>query len=113
MVVQDLSKSGDGFAVEVVHSDGIMTVKISGELDTANVSLLRDQIARAIDDEPAAVLVDLAELEFCDPSGISVLILACKRIRANGGTFALAHLQPSIRRAFESTGVAEYLSERS
>jgi anti-anti-sigma factor len=113
MVVHGLSKTGDGFGVEVVHSDGIMALTISGELDTANVSFLRDRIAQAIHDEPAALLVDLGELTFCDPTGISVLILTCNRIRANGGTFALTHLQPRVRRTFESTGVVEYLSERS
>lgn len=112
MAIRDLPKTGGGFAVDVVYSDGIKTVRVRGELDIANVSALRDRIAQAIDDEPVAVLVDLAELEFCDPSAISVLILTCKRIRANGGTFALTHLQPNVRRAFESTGVAEYLSER-
>jgi anti-anti-sigma factor len=112
MVTHDLPITGDGSAVEIDYSDGVTIIKICGELDIAKASVLRDRIAQAIGDKAAVVLVDLAGLEFCDSGGISLLVLTCKRVRANGGTFALTHLQPSVRRAFELTGVTDYLSER-
>ena len=51
--------------------------------------------------------VDAARLTFLDSTGISVLVSACKRIRAEGGTFRLSNVS-GVRRVLEIIGLIEY-----
>jgi anti-sigma B factor antagonist len=86
-------------------------VTLSGELDIAVAPKLREALAE-ITEEDRDVLVDLEDLTFLDSTGISVLVLACKRIRSQGGAFSLAGMSDRVRRVLEVTSLLEFLQQR-
>lgn len=48
-------------------------------------------------------------MTFLDSSGIGVIISACKRVRASGGTLSVTCGSGSVRRSIEIMGLVDYL----
>ncbi len=46
--------------------------------------------------QTADLIVDLSDVEFCDSSGLSALLIAERRMRENGGSVKLAGLQKKV-----------------
>jgi anti-sigma B factor antagonist len=86
-------------------------VRAKGELDLATAPLL----CRAIDAATGEarrprVLVDLAEVEFCDSAGLRALLGAAREVEARAGRLVVA-VQPgsAVDRLLELVGVREFL----
>lgn len=77
------------FAFEVVAEDGGVLVSIWGELDLATAAALREILVSPEVFDAPKVRVDLTGVEFLGSTGIGVLVTACKRVRALGGTFSV------------------------
>ena len=73
-------------------------MSVVGELDVATAPALREQLYRVIDAGPGRVVVDLAEMDFIDSTGLGVLVGALKRVKEMDGTLELRSLSPSRRR---------------
>lgn len=79
---------------------------LAGELDAATAPAAREAI-RDLTLRPGELLVvDLAELRFCDSSGISALIAARVRTHAAGAEIALAAVPPQLGRTLALLGLA-------
>lgn len=48
-----------------------------------------------------AVVLDLAGVEYVSSAGLRALLLAARRVKAQGGTLVVAALQPFVREVFE------------
>ncbi len=87
-------------------ASGAPIVRLVGEIDISNASTLAGTLDRLVaanaDDH---VVVDLAELEFMDSSGIAMLLQAAGRV----GSLELRSPTPTIRRIIESTGLSDVL----
>jgi anti-sigma B factor antagonist len=97
---------GQGFQVMAV--DGVAVVIAPAEIDVANAGALRDAITSA-GTSRAAIVVDMTATEFCDSSGLSVLVWAHKRARADGGELRLVMGSPAVYRVFKVTAVDRVL----
>jgi anti-sigma B factor antagonist len=96
----------NGFGIEVIQANEAAVVSISGELDIATAPRLRDELMELINSGIRAVIVDLAQLEFIDSTGLGVLVSALKRFREHGGDMALQSPRPAALKIFEMTGLA-------
>ncbi|MEY9214507.1 anti-sigma B factor antagonist [Thermobifida halotolerans] len=85
---------------------GHTLVSICGELDLYTAPLLRSGLADAVVPRTRTV-VDMSGVEFCDSTGLSVLLSALKQARRNGGELELAALQSPVRRILQITGLDE------
>jgi anti-anti-sigma factor len=85
--------------------DGTPVLRVSGQLDISNASTLEDALMKAAEAKPRTIVFDLAELEFMDSAGISVLV----RARSEVGEVRLRNPSPIVRRLIEITGLAEIL----
>lgn len=83
-------------------------VSLHGQLDMANADRVRDAL---ISVAGSTVVVDLADLQFCDSSGIAALLGARSRITEAGHGFELRGANGIVRRVFEITGLSELLVE--
>jgi anti-sigma B factor antagonist len=97
------------FSFELLDAEGPMVVKLSGELDLAAAPELREALAQ-LSGEDRDVLVNLESVTFIDSTGISVLVVACKRIRSEGGTFSLVGVSDGVRRVLEMMGIIAFLT---
>src|SRR5206468_1727423 len=98
--------------LQVIVTDGGSghEVRLLGELDMATASRLRDELLRLAAGGATMETVDMAQLAFIDSTGLSVLVSALKRLRAQGGDIALRSPSPSTRKVLEITGLTEVFS---
>lgn len=90
--------------VEVGQQGGSTVFTPSGELDHHTADLLAEPIAAAVDAGASRLVVDCSALEFCDSTGLNVLLGARLRVEALGGGVHLAAMRPTVARVFEITG---------
>ncbi|MDA0633254.1 STAS domain-containing protein [Nonomuraea sp. MCN248] len=96
-----------GFSCVITPVDGATVLSLSGELDIATAAECGRGLAEAVaSSEPARVVVDMKGVEFCDSSGLSVLISALTGAEASGGVLVLCELHPRIRRVLTLTGLS-------
>ena len=92
--------------VEVREEGASAVVTPAGELDHHTADLLREPIEEFLDRGFARLVVDCSQLEFCDSTGLNVLLGARLKAEAAGGGVHLAGMLPVVSRVFEIT-VAE------
>lgn len=78
----------------------------AGELDHHTAELLREPLEAAIARGYVRLVVDCSELEFCDSTGLNVLLGARLKAEAAGGAVHLAAMRPAVARVFEITGAS-------
>ena len=88
-----------------VRSDGRSEVVTPvGELDHHTADLLREPLESAVEQGRTRLVVDCSRLDFCDSTGLNVLLGARLKAEAAGGAVHLAGMQPVVARVFEITG---------
>jgi anti-anti-sigma factor len=75
-----------------------------GELDHDTAELLREPLEQCVADGYSRLVVDCSGLEFCDSTGLNVLLGARLQAEAAGGGVHLAGMTPVVARVFEITG---------
>jgi anti-sigma B factor antagonist len=95
------------FQVTVTERDDGAVVAVAGELDVATAPELREALYRVIEQQPSLIVVDLAEMDFIDSTGLGVLVGALKRVKEQAGALELRSLSPSAKRVFEITGLSK------
>ena len=83
------------------HDFGIMTVTLSGSLDSGTAPDLEQRLAQAIGGSAKYVVFDLAELRFISSAGLRVFATTRKTLKERGGQVSFVHMQPQIQEVFE------------
>lgn len=74
-------------------------------MDLYTAPRLQTELAALARDGASRVVVDLSGVEFCDSTGMNVLLSAMKRLREQGGTLELAAPRAAVRRILQVTGL--------
>ncbi|HEX5568709.1 MAG TPA: STAS domain-containing protein [Streptomyces sp.] len=90
--------------VDVQRHGANLVVTPDGELDHHTADLLREPLERSLDEGCRRLVVDCSRLEFCDSTGLNVLLGARLKAEAAGGEIHLAGMRPVVARVFEITG---------
>lgn len=80
-------------------------VAVRGEIDLYTAPQLRSEFVHALDNGARRLIVDMSRVEFCDSTGISVLLSAMKRSREKGGDLILVAPNPAVTKILEVTGL--------
>jgi len=81
-------------------------VSASGEVDLYTAPLLQAELAAVVSGgHPVRVVVDMSGVEFCDSTGMNVLLSAMKRATERGGALDLANPRPAVRKILQVTGL--------
>lgn len=91
--------------VSTSSQGGHAVVTASGELDLYTAPRLQAALAGLLREQVDRVVVDLSEVEFCDSTGMNVLLAAMKRLKEQGGIFELASPRPAVKRILQVTGL--------
>jgi anti-sigma B factor antagonist len=94
---------------DVRAANGLPVVTAPEEIDVANSAQFRTALLAAAAQGPT-VVVDLSRTEFCDSSGLSVLVRALRRAQAEGGEVRLVVSTYAVRRIIDVTGVGTIFS---
>ena len=92
---------GTQLTVQPVGDD---VVQVSGELDIRTCERL-ERAAGELVDQGRRVVLDLAELTFCDSTGLAVLVRLHKRADTAGGTLVLRSPVPRVQNLLTLTGL--------
>ncbi|WP_405629121.1 STAS domain-containing protein [Streptomyces sp. NBC_00016] len=90
--------------VEVRQEGSSAVVTPVGELDHHTADLLREPLEDCLSKGLSRLVVDCTRLEFCDSTGLNVLLGARLKAEAAGGGVHLAGMLPVVARVFEITG---------
>lgn len=90
--------------VDVRNEGSSAVVTPAGELDHHTADLLREPLEEAVSQGRARLVVDCSQLEFCDSTGLNVLLGARLKAEAAGGGVHLAAMRPVVARVFQITG---------
>lgn len=90
--------------VEVAQHGPTAVFTPAGELDHHTADLLSEPMGAAIESGTRRLVVDCSQLEFCDSTGLNVLLSARLRVEAEGGAVHLAAMRPTVARVLEITG---------
>ena len=97
---------------EIRASEEHALINLTGELDASTAGELYEEFAALNREGVVHVTLDLAELEFIDSTGISVIIAEHKRTASSGGQLIVVTPHHNVRRVFEVTGLMDVLDIR-
>jgi anti-sigma B factor antagonist len=89
--------------------DGRVVAVLRGDLDVTQAARVAVELS-AIATRERAVIVDLADLDFLDSSGLAALVLARRHARDSGGDLLLAAPQRQVLRFLSVTRLIDVLA---
>ena len=93
-------------SVDTGFPDSLVTVRLSGEIDTVAIPSLRAALVEAWSVHPRALVVDLSEVSFLSISAAGPLLKACSIGRRDGMRVSLlAHSRP-VRKLLDLAGLS-------
>ncbi|QFZ21602.1 STAS domain-containing protein [Saccharothrix syringae] len=96
-------------SVGVRERDRDTVVSVAGELDYGTTPQLL-AVAEPLAARGGALVLDLADLTFCDSSALSALVRLHKASRVAGGSLSLAALRSQVRAAITMTSLDQLLT---
>jgi anti-sigma B factor antagonist len=103
---QQQPKSVELMTTRVDQADRSVVVHVAGEIDYVSAEVLRERVTGAAATAGSWRLVlDLGDVEYCDSSGLAVLVGLWKAARAEGGKLVLASVPGSCSRLLRRTGL--------
>jgi anti-sigma B factor antagonist len=84
---------------------GHAVMAIAGEIDLYTAPRLQAEFTRLLETGPDRVVIDMSGVEFCDSTGMNVLLSALKRLRERGGVLEVAAPRPAVRKILQVTGL--------
>lgn len=81
-----------------------------GRLDSNTSKEFEQQLMAKIDAGNLRVVLDFSQLEYISSAGLRVLMMVAKRLKNEGGGFALCRLKSAIRVVFEVSGFLPILT---
>jgi anti-sigma B factor antagonist len=92
--------------VSTRSQDGRTIMSLGGEIDLYTAPRLHGELVTVLSgDAPVQVVVDMSGVDFCDSTGMNVLLAAHRRAREQGGDLELAAPRPAVRKILQVTGL--------
>jgi anti-anti-sigma factor len=91
------------FTCSFLVDNGIAKITLNGELDAASAGQFRDMIAEAATQNPRALVLMMANLDYMASAGLRTLIFAKQKMGAAVDIYVIA-AQESITETLEQTG---------
>jgi anti-sigma B factor antagonist len=102
------------FSASSRRADPWWILDVAGELDLATAPQLRDHLIELIEaitdhDQPPSLILDMTKVEFCDASGLRVLVAAHRWIGQRGGRLRLVCPEGQLLRILRVTQLTHLL----
>jgi anti-anti-sigma factor len=98
------------FAMRSERTEGDAHVSVLGDLDLSVIGSVDREMQRAEESDAGRIVLDLAELEFLDASGIRLLLHLTARSKRNGGRLCITRAHsPQVQRVIDLTGAGDLL----
>jgi anti-sigma B factor antagonist len=105
------SAAAEPLTIEVVPGDdGTTVIRVGGELDVHTAPTLSSAVADAFEGGATSIDIDAGGLQFCDSSGIQVLVQAREQALAEGGSVRVTNARGPVEKVLTVTGLLELFS---
>jgi len=92
--------------IEISHEGKAVIVSLRGEIDHHNAAFLRKEIDKLIyEKRPSKLILDLADIEFMDSSGLGLIMGRYSLIRELGGELSVRNPNDNIVRICKLAGM--------
>jgi anti-sigma B factor antagonist len=91
--------------VETVQRDDASILALRGEIDVYTAPRLRQAIWDLIEGGSRRIVVDLANVDFLDSTGLGVLVEGLRRAKSREGDLSVVATQEKILKIFDITGL--------
>ena len=96
--------------LEFSHKGKNLTVSLQGELDHHNAKGIKEEIdMTASRIKPEVLIMDFAQVPFCDSSGIAVAIGRYKHMQSIGGRVKIINTSKQVKKVLVLSGVNKYV----
>ncbi len=99
-----------GPVLQLERADSESVVHLHGAIDLFNAAQLRTCIEELADGGERRIVLDMADLEFIDSSGLGALIAGMRRLRPTGGEIVLRSSRRTTTKLLEATGLIQVLT---
>lgn len=97
--------------IELTREKDRVVIRPTGEdIVAASVAALRSTMRETLASGARNLVLDLAEVEMVDSTGIGLLISAHNSLRKSGGTLAVIHASAEILELFRSMRIHQHFS---
>ncbi len=83
----------------------VLILGLAGDIDLTGAKMFRERIVQILDRAEQTLLIDFTDVTYINSTGLSVLILAAKRLGKSSGKLALTGVTDSIQRVLKITGL--------
>jgi anti-anti-sigma factor len=101
--------AADPITTSLAHHDGIAVVSIGGEIDLSTAPAFEAAIARALDDEPPVLVIELSDVSFMASVGLRILAATHEKVSKSVEVAVVAG-NPATSRPMQLTGLDKVLS---
>jgi anti-sigma B factor antagonist len=98
-----------GLALHTTRRDDRVTVSARGSIDLHSSDELRERLEALVEEGHREIVVDLTAVDFCDSSGLNVLVRAYKQARAHGHVFSVTGAYGRVENVLRTTGLDRFL----
>lgn len=100
------------FAIRAHRQDAVVVLALTGELDMASAPVLEEHVDALVAAGDVQLVVDVAELSFCDSAGLNAFVRGDRQCGAHGGWLRLTGARGHVARVIELSGLHEVLAYR-
>lgn len=97
------------FDADVRRAGDVAVLDLSGELDRAAADLLATAHDRAVDSGPRALVLNFADVDYINSTGIALIVTVLARARQAGREVRVVGLTDHYRHIFEITRLSDFL----
>ncbi|ACY98195.1 MULTISPECIES: STAS domain-containing protein [Thermomonospora] len=98
-----------GLALHTTRHDDRVTVTVRGSIDLHSSDELRERLKSLVEAGHRQIVVDLAAVDFCDSSGLNVLVRTYKQAREQGGVLTVTGAYGRVENVLRTTGLDRFL----
>jgi anti-sigma B factor antagonist len=89
---------------------GVVVLAVSGELDLATISILKETVGGRLQVGGDRVVLDLSELSFCDSTGLGSFVGLHRQAQTVGVSFALAAPRKRVSDLLQISGINQVVA---
>lgn len=78
-----------------------VVVTVLGDVDLSSAPALRHDVIALLSEGHRKIALDLGPTDFVDSVGLGIIVAIWKRVRVQGGTFAVVCPEPRLKRVFQ------------
>ncbi len=86
--------------------EGVMVLRLEGKLDTQCSPEAEEHLTRLIKAGETRIIVNLEKIDYISSSGLRVLLVAAKQLKAAGGQLRICGVNDFVKEVFEISGFA-------